>query len=284
MLGERRLRRFHDPNAVAFCVDAERAGNLGADGHAIILLQSEERLHFEFYRPARLLLCPESERPERCPGRSRGIGGRLVGDDDLVGAELGAHAEGPKGLRAVDGHAAPAVVGMPIGDAAAAADSCSSLDPDASAATAEGRKPLNMSHRPSESSHRKIGGRTIPDNTETCSFKPRIVQACGNEEQRGSDESQRRDDSWHEARPKQHPAQQQRVQAGHDPGSEQERRITDRDEPLADRDQRGRVGSGIAAVLPDGHESKDAQTPTTMTPASKIRVVTKPMRTLRSAA
>ncbi len=102
---------------------------------------------------------------------------------------------------------------------------------------AEGLKPLKVSQRPSDSSHAKIGTTAIPDHTETWSLMPKIVAIAG-EEQRGSDESQRRNDTWHESRPVHHVAQQQGIQAGNEAGSEQKRLITDRNERLAHSDQR----------------------------------------------
>ena len=102
-----------------------------------------------------------------------------------------------------------------------------------------GLKPLKVSQRPSDSSHRKIGTTAIPDNTETCSLTPNS-EGGGRRRNSGAPMSPSAGISTgHESRPIQDVAEQQGVQAGHDAGSEQERLIADRDERLAHRDQRG---------------------------------------------
>ena len=75
------------------------------------------------------------------------------------------------------------------------------------------------------------------------------------QEQRGPDESHRGDGTGHEARPVQHIAEQQGVEAGHDAGADQEGLVADGDEALAHGDQRGRVGPGRGAGLTQHHDA-----------------------------
>ena len=96
--------------------------------------------------------------------------------------------------------------------------------------TGDGLKPLNTSHRPSVSSHRKIGTSAIADQAEYSLLMPTTCPERGRDHQWGADEAQQRDDARYEAGPVHERSEEEGVDAGKEGLPDQERPVVDRDE------------------------------------------------------
>src|SRR5215204_2566167 len=95
---------------------------------------------------------------------------------------------------------------------------------------ADALKPLNTSHRPSVSSHRKIGTSAIADQAEYSLLIPTTCPSAEEIMRGGADEAQQRDDARYEPGPIHQRSEEQGVDAGKEGLPDQERPVVNRDE------------------------------------------------------
>jgi hypothetical protein len=107
---------------------------------------------------------------------------------------------------------------------------------------ADGLNPLTSSQTPSDNSHKNSGTTMRPPNTEHRLEDPEQYAHETGEEHGAGDEPQHGHAPWHQAGAVHQVAQDQPVaDAHHEAGPEQERPIMERDERLADREERAGV-------------------------------------------
>ena len=167
-------------------------------------------------------------------------------------------------LLANGGHAAPAFEATPIDERLTLAESIE-VASSAAASSINGaslRKPLNTSHRPSKSSHRKIGRTAMADHAEYCSLMPTHLADRGRDQQGTTDQAHQRDDARHQAGPVEERAEQEGVDARQEGLPDEEGPVVGRDERLSGDDQRARIGPGSRAhLLLQGHDREEADDP-----------------------